>query len=150
MNLVELVILLAIAAVVGLIAQSLTRYWRGGLLLAIVLGFVGAFVGTWLSRALGLPEVLTVSVGGVAFPIVWAIVGAILLVGLVSLLGGTGYRGRWWGITPPSHLTLIIAILLAALSVLVTSGNISLAVSAYALLALAFLVLLTGNLVRGL
>jgi uncharacterized membrane protein YeaQ/YmgE (transglycosylase-associated protein family) len=150
MNVVELVILLAVAAAVGLIAQSLTRYWRGGVLLAILLGFVGALIGTWLARELGLPEVLTVSVGGVAFPIVWAVVGAILLVGLVGLLSAGGFRGRWWGLTPPSRLTLIIAMLLAALSVLVTSGNLSLAISAYALLALAFLVLLTGNLVRGL
>ncbi len=148
MSLVELVILLIIAAVVGLIAQSLVGYWRGGLVLAVVLGFVGAVVGTWLARRLGLPEVLTVSVGGVAFPIVWAIIGAVLLVGLVSLAGRGG--GRWWGITPPSRVTLIMAIFLAALSLLVSAGILSISVSAYVLMAAAFLVLLLGNLIRGL
>ena len=147
MSLVELVILLIIAAVVGLIAQSLVRYWRGGLVLAVVLGFVGALLGTWLARSLGLPEVLTVSVGGVAFPIVWAIIGAVLLVGLVSLVGRGG--GRWWGITPPSRVTLIMAVFLAALSLLVSAGILSIPISAYMLMAAAFLVLLLGNLIRG-
>ena len=150
MSLIEFIILLVIAAVVGLIAQSLTRYWRGGLVLAIILGFLGAFVGTWLSRRLGLPELLTVSIGGVSFPIVWAIIGAILLVGIVSLFTrGGGFRGRWWGVTPPSRATLIISILLAVLSLLVTTGVLSISVSAYALMAIAFLLLLLGNLIRG-
>jgi len=147
MSLVELVILLIIAAVVGFIAQALAGYWRGGLLLAVLLGFVGALVGTWLARRLGLPELLTISVGGVSFPIVWAIIGAALLVGLVGLVGRG--RGRWWGITPPSRVTLTIAILLAVLSLLVSAGILSVSVSAYTLMAVAFLVLLLGNLVRG-
>jgi uncharacterized membrane protein YeaQ/YmgE (transglycosylase-associated protein family) len=146
MGLVELVILLIIAAVVGLIAQSLVRYWRGGLVLAVVLGFFGALIGTWLARSLGLPEVLTVSVGGVTFPIVWAIIGAVLLVGVVSLAGRG--RGGWWGITPPSRVTLIVAVLLAVLSVMVSSALLSVSISAYALMAVAFLVLLLGNMVR--
>ncbi len=148
MSLMELIILLIIAAVVGLIAQSLTGYWRGGLLLAIVLGFVGALVGTWLARSLHLPELLTVTVGGVSFPIVWAIIGAALLVGLVGLAGRG--RGRWWGITPPSRVTLMVAILLAVLSLLVSAGILSVSISAYTLMALAFLALLLGNLVRNL
>lgn len=148
MTLIELILLLLIAVVVGLIAQSLAGYWRGGLLLAIVLGFVGALVGTWLARSLGLPELLTVSIGGVTFPIVWAIIGAALLVGLVGLVGRGG-RGRWWGVTPPSRITLTVAIFLAVLSLLVTAGILSVSISAYTLMAIAFIVLLLGNLVRG-
>ena len=148
MTLVELILLLLIAAVVGLIAQSLAGYWRGGLLLAIVLGFVGALIGTWLARSLGLPELLTVSIGGVTFPIVWAIIGAALLVGLVGLVGRGG-GGRWWGVTPPSRITLTVAIFLAVLSLLVTAGILSVSISAYTLMAIAFIVLLLGNLVRG-
>jgi uncharacterized membrane protein YeaQ/YmgE (transglycosylase-associated protein family) len=151
MALIELLILLLIAAVVGLIAQSLGGRWRGGLLLAIILGFIGALVGSWLARRLGLPELLTVSVGRVAFPIVWAIVGAVLIVGLVGLLGGgRGRWGRWWSITPPTSVTLILAILLAVLSLLVSAGILSVSIPAYTLMAIAFLLLLLGNLIRGL
>ena len=45
---------------------------------------------------------------------------------------------------------LIVAILLAVLSLPVTSGLVSISVPAYALMAVAFLVLLLGNLIRGL
>jgi hypothetical protein len=73
------------------------------------------------------------------------------LIGLVSLFSrGGGFRGRWWGVTPPTRATLIVAILLAVLSLLVTTGVLSISVSAYALMAIAFLVLLLGNLIRGL
>lgn len=149
MTLVEFILILVIAALIGLIAQSLGGgYWRGGLLLAILLGFVGALVGSWLARRLGLPELLTVTIGGVTFPIVWAIIGAALVVGVASLLGRGG--GRWWGITPPTRITLAIAILLAVLSLLVSAGIISVSIPAYTLMALAFLLLLLGNLIRGL
>jgi uncharacterized membrane protein YeaQ/YmgE (transglycosylase-associated protein family) len=150
MTLLQLIILLIIAAAVGLIAQSLGGYWRGGLLLAILLGFVGAIVGPWLAARLGLPELLTVSVGGVSFPIVWSIIGAILVVGLVGLFFRGGGRGRGsWSITPPTRVTLTIAILLAALALLVSAGIIGISISAFTLMAIAFLVLLLGNLVRG-
>lgn len=150
MTLIQLIILLIIAAAVGLIAQSLGGYWRGGLLLAILLGFLGAIVGPWLASRLGLPELLTVTVGGVRFPIVWSIIGAILVVGLVGLFfrGGGRWR-RWWSITPPTRVTLTIAILLAALALLVSAGIIGISIAPFTLMAIAFLVLLLGNLVRG-
>jgi hypothetical protein len=93
---------------------------------------------------------LTVSVGGVAFPIVWAIIGGALVVGLASLLSrGRGRWGRWWSVTPPTGITLLIAILLAVLALLVSAGIISISVPAFTLMAIAFLVLLLGNLIRG-
>ncbi|MGH2628385.1 MAG: hypothetical protein ACRDHY_17235, partial [Anaerolineales bacterium] len=80
-------------------------------------------------------------------PLVWAIIGAALVVGLVGLFFRGGGR-RWWSITPPTRVTLTIAILLAALSLLVSAGIIGISISAYTLMAIAFLVLLLGNLVR--
>jgi hypothetical protein len=45
-------------------------------------------------------------------------------------------------------VTLISAIFLAVLSLLVSAGILSISVSAYGLMAAAFLLLLLGNLIR--
>lgn len=90
MSLVGFLILLLIAAVCGFIGQAISGRGGGGFLFAVVIGFVGAFVGTWLARSLNLPEFLPLNIEGHSFPVVWAIVGAALL----SLLFGAFYRRR--------------------------------------------------------
>jgi uncharacterized membrane protein YeaQ/YmgE (transglycosylase-associated protein family) len=84
MTLIDFLILLLIAGLCGAIGQAITGYSRGGCLVSIAVGFIGALLGTYLSRALGLPELMVV--GG--FPIVWTIIGAALFVALISLISG--------------------------------------------------------------
>ncbi|MCH5374161.1 MAG: GlsB/YeaQ/YmgE family stress response membrane protein [Planctomycetes bacterium] len=86
MTIIDFLLLLLVAGVCGAIAQSLAGYSRGGCVVSIVLGFIGALLGTWLSRALNLPEIFAISVGGQPFPIVWSIIGAALFAGVLSLL----------------------------------------------------------------
>ena len=85
MTILEILILLVIAAICGAIGQAIAGYSLGGLLITIVVGFIGALLGTWLAQSFGLPELLTITVGDRAFPIVWSIVGSILLALLFSL-----------------------------------------------------------------
>ncbi len=85
MSLVDILILLLIAAVCGSIGQALVGYSIGGCLTSIVVGFIGAFVGSWLARQLGLPEPFTVTVGGESFPILWSIIGSAILVAILAL-----------------------------------------------------------------
>ena len=61
----------------------------------MLLGFLGAFVGTWLAHILRLPEILGVVIGGHPFPIVWSIIGGSVLVTLAHLLMWPAYVGRW-------------------------------------------------------
>jgi uncharacterized membrane protein YeaQ/YmgE (transglycosylase-associated protein family) len=86
MTVVELLLLLVVAGIVGSLGQALVGYSMGGCLVSIVVGFVGALLGAWLARNLGLPELLTVRVGDAAFPIVWSVIGSALFVLVVSLL----------------------------------------------------------------
>ena len=86
MSALDFLILLLIAAVCGAIAQAISGFSRGGLLVAIAVGFIGALVGMWLQRLTGLPEIFTVQVGGSAFPIVWSIIGGVLFAVIVGLL----------------------------------------------------------------
>lgn len=86
MTLGGLLLLLLIAGICGSIAQAITGYSRGGCLVSIALGFVGAILGTWLGRLMGLGEILAIQFGGQSFPIVWSIIGAALFVALLNLL----------------------------------------------------------------
>lgn len=87
MSIASILLLLLIAAVAGSIGQALVGYSVGGCLTSIVVGFIGAFIGSWLARQLGLPEPFTVTVGGESFPVLWSIIGSALLVGVLSLFG---------------------------------------------------------------
>jgi uncharacterized membrane protein YeaQ/YmgE (transglycosylase-associated protein family) len=86
MTLIELLLLLLIAGLCGAAGQALSGYTRGGCFGAIAVGFVGAVIGLWLARQLGLPALFAVSIGGTAFPIVWSIVGGALFVALLGLI----------------------------------------------------------------
>lgn len=86
MTLFELLLLLLIAGISGGLAQAITGFTRGGCLVSIAVGFVGALIGSWLARALSLPELFSVQVGDTAFPIVWSILGGALFVAVVSLI----------------------------------------------------------------
>lgn len=90
MTIVEFLLLLLVAGICGAVAQSLVGYSRGGCLVAIALGFIGALLGTWLARTLGLPEIFAISLGGHPFPIIWSIIGAALFAGVLSLLSRRG------------------------------------------------------------
>lgn len=82
----SLLILLLLAGICGVLAQVITGYSRGGFLFSIGVGFIGALVGRWLASVLGLPEIIPLNVGGYTFPILWAVVGSIILVGLFESL----------------------------------------------------------------
>jgi uncharacterized membrane protein YeaQ/YmgE (transglycosylase-associated protein family) len=81
--------LLVIAGVCGSIGQAISGVSRGGCLVSIALGFIGALVGMWLARTIGLPELLTVNIDGTKFPIIWSIIGSALFVAVISLVTRT-------------------------------------------------------------
>lgn len=86
MSIIELLVLLLIAGVVGAVAQAIVRVSLGGFLASIGFGFIGALLGTWLARIAGLPELLMIQLAGVSFPVIWAILGAVLFVAIVALI----------------------------------------------------------------
>lgn len=86
MTILEFLVLLLVAGVCGALAQVIAGFSRGGLLVAIAVGFIGALVGMWLQRETGLPEIFTITVGGSSFPIVWSIIGGVLFAAIVGLL----------------------------------------------------------------
>jgi len=90
MSPVGFLVLLLIAAITGAIGQALAGFSRGGCLVAIGLGFVGAYVGQWIANYFNLPTFIVINVDGQPFPVIWAIIGAALVAALLSLF--FGYR----------------------------------------------------------
>jgi uncharacterized membrane protein YeaQ/YmgE (transglycosylase-associated protein family) len=85
MTLLELVLLLLVAAVCGSLGMAIGGYSHGGCLVSVVLGFIGALLGMWLARVMGLPEWLTLEFGDVRFPIIWSIIGSAIFVAVLGL-----------------------------------------------------------------
>jgi uncharacterized membrane protein YeaQ/YmgE (transglycosylase-associated protein family) len=88
----EFVVLLVIAGVCGSIAQAIAGVSRGGCLVSIALGFIGALLGLAIARKAGLPELFVVQVGDKPFPILWSIIGAALFAAVLSLITRGGRR----------------------------------------------------------
>ena len=89
MSLIDLVIMLIIAFVCGAIAQALAGGSRGGCLVTMALGFVGALVGSWIGNNLGLPKLIEID----GFPVVWSIMGGALFSAVLSWLTRQKPRG---------------------------------------------------------
>ncbi|CAA9230228.1 MAG: hypothetical protein AVDCRST_MAG26-929 [uncultured Chloroflexia bacterium] len=89
MGIIELLILLVIAGICGAIAEMIVGFSPGGFVVSIIIGVIGAYLGTVLAGRLNLPAFLPVTIGGQTIEIVWAILGSILLLLVISL-----FRGR--------------------------------------------------------
>ena len=90
MSLTEFLLLLLVAGVCGSIGQAIGGFSRGGCLVSIALGFIGALVGVWVRRQLSLPEIFPVVIGGKEFPVIWSIVGSSLFVAILGFVSRSG------------------------------------------------------------
>ncbi len=93
MSLIDLLVLLLIAGLCGALGQAIGGYTRGGCLVSIALGFIGALIGGWIARAAGLPELFDFRAGGINFPIIWSIIGAAIFVAVIGLISRGRARG---------------------------------------------------------
>ena len=97
MSLVDLLLLLLVAGICGALGQAISGYSRGGILVSIALGFIGALLGMWIARALNLPEPFMVQIEGTNFPVIWSIIGSALFVAVLSLFTRPTYvRRDYW------------------------------------------------------
>ena len=85
MGLLDFLFLLLVAGICGALGQAMGGYSRGGCLVSIALGFIGALLGMWLSRLMGLPEIFTIRFDSTNFPVIWSIIGAALFVAILGL-----------------------------------------------------------------
>jgi uncharacterized membrane protein YeaQ/YmgE (transglycosylase-associated protein family) len=83
---IDILISLIIAGIAGSIGRSLSGFSRGGCIISIVVGFIGAVIGSWLSRELQLPDPFIIEIRGSSYNILWTIIGAVIFTAALSLL----------------------------------------------------------------
>ena len=86
MSLISMILLVLIAGICGAVGQSIAGYSRGGCLASVAVGFIGAMLGMWVARMVGMHELFAVRIGGQSFPIIWSIIGSALFVALISFI----------------------------------------------------------------
>jgi uncharacterized membrane protein YeaQ/YmgE (transglycosylase-associated protein family) len=84
--------LLAIAVLCAVVEQSVSKWSLGGALTTTVFAFIGAVGGTWAAARWRLPQLIPFRVAGESFPLVWALVGAIVLASVVAMLSSEAHR----------------------------------------------------------
>jgi uncharacterized membrane protein YeaQ/YmgE (transglycosylase-associated protein family) len=86
MTILDFIVLLIIAGLCGALGQAISGFSRGGCLVSIALGFIGAVLGMWLGSQVGMPELFSIQIGTTNFPIIWSIIGSALFVAVITLL----------------------------------------------------------------
>lgn len=81
---IKFLILLIIASICGSIGARLAGSSSKGCFTSIILGFVGALVGNWLSKTVGINDFLYIR----GIPVFWSILGSALFVSLMTLISG--------------------------------------------------------------
>ena len=56
MTIAEVLILLLVAGLCGAVGQAIVGASRGGCIVSVAVGFIGAALGIWLARLLALPR----------------------------------------------------------------------------------------------
>lgn len=92
MTVLEFILYLVIAGICGAIARAVVGGTAGGFIVSILVGFLGAFIGVWIARMTHLPRLFVVAVEGHPFPIVWSVIGGMILVALAHVLTGRPRR----------------------------------------------------------
>ena len=90
MSLFGLLFLLLIASISGALGARIAGRRGMGCLTSIMLGFIGALIGTFIARQLELPLFPWIRFGDNPFPVLWAILGAALFVALLNLISRSG------------------------------------------------------------
>jgi uncharacterized membrane protein YeaQ/YmgE (transglycosylase-associated protein family) len=86
----SLLVILVVGIVAGWLAGRVMAGGGFGLIGDLVVGLIGAFIGDWL-----LPRVGLHLGAGIISLIINAFIGAVVLLLILRLVGGGGYRARW-------------------------------------------------------
>ncbi len=97
MDLLQVLILLTIAGIcsalaeiiAGVIAQltGFRIFFTGSIVVTIVIGIIGSYIGTWLSGRLGV-GLYSVIIGPVRLDLIWSVLGSLLVLTILTAVRG--------------------------------------------------------------
>lgn len=79
MSVVDLSLIAAVAVICAVMAQITSGYSKGGLIVNLMVAFIGAVVGVYASRELHAPTIYDLQIGEVAFPVIYCLLGSVLM-----------------------------------------------------------------------
>ena len=94
MTIGEFLILLVMAALLGILSQRVLGTQLGGMFVAIFLGFIGAYVGKEMASWFHLPILFNVTIGDRSFPVIWSLFGCLIVTFLVGYIGKRASRRK--------------------------------------------------------
>jgi len=92
MNLMDFVLTLGMALICGTLAQLTSGYSRGGWIVNLGIGFLGALAGVVVSRMLNAREIYNLQMGATSFPVIYALIGCVFFLAAINLLVKPGRR----------------------------------------------------------
>ncbi len=95
MDPLQLLILLVIAGICGAIAELIVGFSPPGLhvmLVSIIVGVIGAFIGGWIAAMFSLPPITEIRVGNMRLNLLYTTFGSTLLLMILQALR----NGRQW------------------------------------------------------
>jgi len=78
----HILILIVVAAVCGSVASAIVGKKSGGCTTRIFIGFIGAVLGSWLSKKFEIADLFYIR----QIPIIWSVIGSTLFILLISLI----------------------------------------------------------------
>jgi len=94
MTVTGFLLFILVGAICGGIAEFLVGWSPGGFIAATVVGFVGALIGDWFAPKLHLPSLFAVRIEGHSIEIVWSILGAMVLLIVLSVFRRSSFYRR--------------------------------------------------------
>jgi uncharacterized membrane protein YeaQ/YmgE (transglycosylase-associated protein family) len=92
MEAIDLIFISAVSLVIGFVGQVTSKYAKGGWIVNLGTAFAGAIIGVQLARSMGLPLIFGITYNKIDFPLLWALIGSVLLVALVGMFLRPGRR----------------------------------------------------------
>jgi len=94
MTVIDLILLLLLAGILGVVSQKITGIQPGGLIMSVLLGFIGAWLGRGIEVWLGIRDPIHLDIAGSRFPLLWSILGGMIVTAVVGWVQWHGRRKR--------------------------------------------------------